>query len=147
VQVDFYHLTAVPLARALPQIAEKVLAGGARLLIVSADASQRAALDRILWTYRPDSFLPHAQLGGGDDAAQPVLIAPDVNAANGARHLALVDGQWRAEALDFDRAFHFFDEDAIRPARAAWKELAGRHGVERRYWKQNEAGRWEQMAS
>jgi DNA polymerase-3 subunit chi len=33
-QVDFYHLTRQPLDRVLPQIAEKVLAAGNRLLIV-----------------------------------------------------------------------------------------------------------------
>ncbi|MBB5714657.1 DNA polymerase III subunit chi [Sphingomonas aerophila] len=145
-QVDFYHLTAMPLDRALPKIVEKVIGSGARLLIVSEDAGQRTGLDRLLWNYAPDSFLPHAQLGAGDDRAQPVLIAPDVNAANGARFIALVDGIWRDEALDFDRAFHFFDEDAIRAARAAWKGLGDRDGIERRYWKQNEAGRWEQAA-
>lgn len=145
-QVDFYHLTRLPLERALPQIAEKVLASGARLLIVSADARQRAALDQQLWSYSDDSFLPHAELGAGDDAGQPVLIAPDVNAANGARHIALVDGVWRDDALDFERAFHFFDEGAIVEARAAWRGLGDKQDIQRRYWKQNDAGRWEQAA-
>ena len=145
-QVDFYHLTTAPLERVLPQIAEKVLASGARLLIVDADDRRRASIDRLLWSYAADSFLPHAAIGAGDDAAQPILIAGQVNAANGARHIALIDGEWRDGALDFDRAFHFFDEDAIRSARIAWKALADRAGVERRYWKQNDAGRWEQVA-
>ena len=145
-QVDFYHLTAAPLDRVLPQIAEKVLASGARLLIVTDDAAQRAALDRLLWTYAPDGFLPHAQAGGEGDAAQPVLIAAGVEPANGARTLAIVDGRWRDEAMAFDRAFHLFDDEAIREARLAWKALGDRDGVERRYWKQNDAGRWEQAA-
>lgn len=145
-QVDFYHLTRQPLNRVLPQIAEKVLATGNRLLIVVEDADERARLDRHLWTYAPDSFLPHAQLGAGDEGAQPILLAPDLNAANGARNVALADGVWRPDALDFDRAFHFFDEARIRDARAAWKLLKDRDGVEPRYWKQNEAGRWEQAA-
>ncbi len=145
-QVDFYHLTVTPLDRALPQIAEKVVASGARLLIVAESEDQRIALDRLLWAYGAETFLPHAQIGTGDDAAQPVLIAPDVNAANAARHIALVDGIWRDDALDFDRAFHFFDDDRIRDARLAWKALADRDSVERRYWKQNDAGRWEQAA-
>ncbi|WP_267432668.1 DNA polymerase III subunit chi [Sphingomonas sp. GM_Shp_1] len=145
-QVDFYHLTIAPLDRLLPVIAERVMAGGNRLLIVSGDADQRAALDRQLWMIPPDGFLPHAQAGEGDDAAQPVLIAPDTKATNGARHVALADGVWRDEALDFDRAFHFFDGDRIGEARTAWRTLADREGVERRYWKQNDQGRWEQAA-
>ena len=144
-QVDFYHLTRQPLERVLPRLAERVVAGAGRLLIVSADADQRAALDRLLWDYAPESFLPHAQAGAMDDAAQPVLIAPDPAPTNGARHLLIADGVWREEALGFDRAFHLFDEAAIAAARAAWRGLADRAGVERRYWRQGEKG-WEQVA-
>ena len=145
-QVDFYHLTATPLERALPQIATRVVEGGGRLLIVAGDEARLAALDRLLWTFASESFLPHACAGSGDDARQPVLLAREVEPANGARNVALVDGVWRDEALGFDRAFHFFDEDRIADARRAWKGLAEREGVERRYWKQNEAGRWSQAA-
>jgi len=144
-QVDFYHLT-VPLDRVLPPIAEKVLAAGDRLLVVAGEERQRQHLDRLLWAYKPDSFLPHAQAGAGDDAAQPVLIAPEPHAANGARNVALADGIWRDAALGFERAFHFFDENRITDARSAWKALADRDGVERRYWKQDEDGRWHQAA-
>jgi len=144
-QVDFYHLTRQPLERVLPRIAERVVEGGGRLLIVAAEEKQRAAIDALLWS-PPESFLPHAQAGAGRDALQPVLIAGAAIAGNGARNVALADGQWRDEALGFDRAFHLFDEERIAEARAAWKALAGREGVERRYWKQNEQGRWEQAA-
>lgn len=147
-QVDFYHLTRSPLDRVLPRIAQRVVEGGGRLLVVSADADQRAAVDRLLWTYTPDSFLPHAEEGAGDDSMQQVLIAADAIAApgNGARHVALIDGEWRDSALAFERAFHFFDEANIAAARTAWKALATREDVERRYWKQDDSGRWAQAA-
>lgn len=145
-QVDFYHLTRSPLERVLPRIAQKVLDEGGRLLIVAGEAAARAKLDALLWSYSPESFLPHAQAGAGEDSLQPVLIAEAPQAGNGARNIALADGAWREESLGFDRVFHFFDEDRIAEARAAWKGLADREGIERRYWKQNDAGRWEQAA-
>jgi DNA polymerase-3 subunit chi len=145
-QVDFYHLTVTPLERALPQIAEKIVASGGRLLIVSDNEAQRVAIDKLLWSYSPESFLPHACAGSDDDSEQPILIGADPQSANLARNVALIDGQWRDEALTFDRAFHFFDADRIAEARAAWKALADRDGIERRYWKQNDNGRWEQAA-
>ena len=144
-QVDFYHLTATPLDRALPRVAERVLADGGRLLIVADEERRRDELDRLLWEYARDGFMPHAVMGAGDDAAQPVLIAPDCRAANGARHVVLADGRWRDEALGFDRAFLFFDDERLADARAAWKGLAARDGVERRYWRQQD-GRWTQQA-
>ncbi len=145
-QVDFYHLTVRPLERVLPKIAEKVVESGGRLLIVAVERAQREALDKLLWAYAADSFLPHAQAGSGNDAAQPVLIAGHPAPQNGARNVAIADAVWRDEALAFDRAFHFFDDEAIVEARAAWRALADKPGVERRYWKQEESGRWEQAA-
>jgi DNA polymerase III subunit chi len=145
-QVDFYHLTLAPLERVLPQIAEKVLAGGGRLLIVAAEPVQRARIDLALWTYAPGSFLPHAQAGGDRDADQPVLIADTPDPANGADTIATVDGMWRDAALAFGRALHLFDESGIEGAREAWRTLAGRDGVERRYWKQDDDGRWRKIA-
>lgn len=117
-----------------------MLAGGGRLLVVTGDAAQAALLDDELWAGE-DAFLPH----GRDGADQPVLIAADCAAANGARHVALTDGVWREEALGFDRAFHFFDDGSIEAARAAWREVKTREGVEPRYWRQEE-GRWRQVA-
>ena len=77
---------------------------------------------------------------------QPVLIAPTADPANAARNVALVDGVWRDEATSFDRAFHFFDDLSIEAARAAWRGLKGRESIEPRYWRQDENGRWTQVA-
>ena len=137
--VDFYHLTATPLERVLPSIAEKVLAGGQRLLVV-AERDRLARLDEQLWSYARDSFLPH---GREQAESQPVLLSDTAQAANGAANIALADGRWREEALGFERTFYFFDDDGREGAREAWRALKGRPQVEARYWKQ-EGGRWVQ---
>lgn len=145
-KVDFYHLAAGQLDSVLARIAERLLADGERLLVVSGDARQRAAIDTGLWSVGATSFLPHAQAGNGHDDLQPVLIADEPVAANAARNVALVDGLWRDAALDYARAFHFFDDDSIAEARGAWRALAAHEGVERRFWRQADGGRWEQVA-
>src|SRR3546814_4068005 len=70
-----------------------------------------------------------------------MLLSQDCTAANGARHIALADGVWRDEALDFDRAFYFFDDDSIEGARASWRVLSKKEGVEPRFWRQ-EGRKW-----
>jgi DNA polymerase-3 subunit chi len=145
-QVDFYHLAAAPIERVLPRIAEKVLADGGRLLVVGTDEALLGRLDIALWSYAADSFLPHGRAGLEGEDAQPVLLSSEPRAANGARYVALVDGTWRQEALTFDRAFHFFDDTSLGEARTTWKALADHVGVERRFWKQDEAGRWARQA-
>ena len=142
-QVDFYHLTDIAIERVLPQLAEKLLGAGERLLVVTGEEGQAARLDADLWSYAPDAFLPHGRAGEGGDADQPVLISAAPDAANGARNLLIADGLWRDEALGFDRAFYMFDAATIDGARAAWRALGSRDEVVRRYWKR-EDGRWRE---
>jgi len=58
------------------RLAEKAHAAGHRLYLHTADANQAAALDRLLWTFRKTSFVPHALAAtmAADDALTPVVI-------------------------------------------------------------------------
>jgi DNA polymerase-3 subunit chi len=140
--VDFYYLTATPLERVLPRICERIVGEGGRLLVVG-EPDLLESLDTHLWTYSIGSFLPHGRSDRMAPEAQPILLSPDPVPLNGAEAIALADGRWREEALGFDRAFYFFDATHLDEARAAWRALKGRDGVECRYWKQIE-GRWVQ---
>ena len=140
-KVDFYQLGRTPLEQVIATIAQRLLAEGKRLLIVAEDAGLLGRLDRMLWDEGPTSFLPHAPSGGSEDARQPILLSTSTDAPNLARNVLIADGQWRDAALTFDRAFYLFDEATLEGARLAWKLLAGREGVERRYWAQ-EDGKW-----
>lgn len=145
-RADFYQLGSASLEQVLASLAEKLLKEGERLLVVSADNAQLARLDRLLWDHGSTSFLPHGISGESDDSRQPVLLSTDADAANRARNLLIADGKWREAALAFDRAFFLFGEDALEEAREAWRSLAGRDGVERHYWA-NENGRWVEKSS
>ena len=83
-------------------------------------------------------------MGGEQDAAQPILLSSETDAANAARNIAIADGIWRDDALGYDRAFYFFTSENIDDARGAWRALATRDGVDRHYWKQDEAGKWRE---
>ena len=144
-QVDFYQLGTSAPEQVIASISEKVLAGGGRLLIVAEDESLLARLDRMLWDAGPTSFLPHGLAGGADDARQPVLLSTSPDAPNQARNMLIADGHWRDAALTYDRSFYLFDAGTLEGARLAWKLLAGKEGVERRYWAQVD-GRWKQQA-
>ena len=140
-QVDFYQLGGSPLEQVTSTLAQRLLAEGSRLLVVAEDEGLLARLDRMLWDQGPTNFIPHGLAGGPDDARQPILLSSQTDAPNLARNLLIADGQWRDAALNFDRAFYLFDSETLEGARLAWKLLAGRDGVERRYWAQ-EDGKW-----
>ena len=142
-QVDFYQLTRDPADKVLPPIAQRVMDGGDRLLVVSNNMAQLDAISAALWTSKADSFLAHAKAGEGDDGLQPILLSTEPEAANGAKFIALVDGEWRDAALAFDRAFYLFPPSHTDNARGAWRALGERDDVQRRYWKQD-GGQWVQ---
>jgi DNA polymerase-3 subunit chi len=144
-QVDFYQLGGTPPEQVIASLSEKVLANAGRLLVVASDEAFLTRLDRILWDQGPTSFLPHGLAGGTDDARQPILLSTSPDAPNLARNMLIADGEWRDAALTYDRSFYLFDAATLEGARQAWKLLAGRDGVERRYWAQVE-GRWKQQA-
>ncbi|MBK5263693.1 MAG: DNA polymerase III subunit chi [Alphaproteobacteria bacterium] len=142
-QVDFYQLSHDPVERVLPVIAQRILDGGGRLLVVAADDARLDNLSQALWNAAPESFLAHGRAGGDHPDVQPILLSADCEAANGARHIALIDGTWRDEALEFDRVFYFFDAESIDAARASWRVLSKDEGVEPRFWRQD-GRRWVQ---
>jgi len=141
-RVDFYQLSQTPVEGALPQLAAKMREAGARVLVVSADAAQLTRISDALWAVKAD-FLAHAPAGGPHDARQPILLADSLANPNGATFLALADGLWREGAEDFDRVFLMFDGSSIDAARATWRSLDGREGMERHYWRQLAPGKWE----
>ncbi|GAA0471878.1 DNA polymerase III subunit chi [Parasphingorhabdus litoris] len=140
-QVDFYHLTRDPAEKLVPVLAQKTLDSGQKMLLVSSFVGQLEKLSAALWQAAPTSFLAHGLAGNGQDDAQPILISASCEATNGARFVALTDGEWRDEALTFDRAFYLFTAEQIESARTAWRALSVKEDVTPRYWKQD-GGRW-----
>ncbi len=139
-RVDFYHVTRDPAPVVVARLAERALLADGRMLIVAADAGLRDAVDAALWTANAESFLPH---GTPPDASDPIVIgATPGDAVNQASLIALADGVWRGDALDFDRTLFLFDSQQIDDARSAWRMLSKRDDVDCHYWRQDSDGRW-----
>ena len=143
--VDFYQLGPTSPEQVIASVGEKVLAQDGRLILVAEEEGLLARLDRLLWDQGAASFLPHGLAGGPDDARQPILLTTHPDAPNLARNMLIADGQWREAALAYDRVFYLFDDATLDGARLAWKLLAGRDGVERRYWAR-EGEKWVKKA-
>lgn len=136
-RVDFYQLTRDPPHMVLPAIAQNILRSGARLLVVS-DEKSLVILSKALWTFRDDSFLAHSIADGGEgDSAEPILLSNGITKINESKMIAICDGIWREEALNFDRTFYMFSPDQIDDARNLWRILMVQDSIELHYWKQD----------
>jgi DNA polymerase-3 subunit chi len=141
----FYHLERSELERALPPLLEKCLQRGWRALVRGGSPERLAHLDEAIWTFRDDSFVPHAR--EGDPMRQPVWLTTEAGNPNRAQALFLIDGAEPGDISEFERACLVFDgrdEAALHLARLRWKE-AKDAGLTASYWRENEAGRWEKQ--
>lgn len=146
-EVRFYHLTEVPLERALPTMLERTLDRGLRAVVRGGVPERLDYLDTHLWTYGDGSFLPHGSLEDGHAANQPILLTTLGDVPNGAKALFLIDGaeaevpeltQMEVTAILFDG----HDPAAVDAARAQWRAVTGA-GLAAVYWAQSDGGRWE----
>jgi len=117
--------------------------------VVLAGSNERVEhLNAMLWTYDPDSFLPHGASSDGMIEDQPIFLTAQEENPNGAKVLVLVDGGAVAFARQFERCLDLFDgsdAEAVGRARDRWKE-AKAAGFDVTYWQQNDQGRWEKTA-
>ena len=144
----FYHLERARVEDALPELLGKLLARDGRALVVSPEDDRLAALDRHLWTFREDSFLPHGIVGEAQTEDQPVLLATAPDNLNRATMLFCLDGADPGDVSAFDRVVVLFeasDETATARARALWS-VHKKSDILISYWKQDEAGRWRKQA-
>ncbi len=148
----FYHLESTTLERVLPELLEKTLQRGWRAVVQVGSDERADALDTALWTYREDSFLPHATEREPNPEEQPILIGTSGATRNGAQVLVI------AEALgaplsperiaQFERCILVFDggdTEALTAARAAWKDAKSAN-IPVAYWQQSGTGKWEKKS-
>ena len=144
-EVLFYHLQNMTVENVLPPLLEKSLERGWRVVVQSTSEERADALDAHLWTYRDDSFLPHATWRTSDAADQPILLVVAEENPNGAHVRFLVDNAaLPQDSAAYERMVLLFngdDAEALASARGAWSECKSR-GFEVTYWQADEQGRW-----
>jgi DNA polymerase III subunit chi len=145
-EIRFYHLETKPLEQVLPGLLQKMLTKGHRVLLSLGDKTRAAQMDQHLWTFHPETFLPHGLEGEKMAEHQPILISDRPINANRADVLVLYDSKTVPEnTSDFAICCDFLDGQdgaAVEHARDRWKTYKSMgHSVT--YWQQTQAGGWE----
>lgn len=142
--IRFYHMQQKRLEQALPEILAKALERGHRVVVKAGSRARIEALDAVLWTYDPASFLPHGFVRDGSEKDQPVWLTTEDENPNDATVLILTDGATSTDAEKYALCCEIFDgndESAVTAARARWQEYKTA-GHELSYFQQDEAGKW-----
>lgn len=144
-EIWFYHLERGRLETVLPTLLERVRSAGGKAVLRCGSAERVEDLNRLLWVYRDDGFLPHGTAADGHAQRQPIYLTTGEERPNGAEYLVLVDRAesgpdemeaYRRVILVFDGA----DPQALAAARAQWK-MATAAKIDAVYWSDAD-GRW-----
>ena len=123
-QVDFYVLPesgSLTAYTAVGRIAEKALARGHQIFVQVKDEAEATALHHDLWTYRPESFLPHAIAGKAE--AEPLIIGWNDPPSEHDDVLINITGVVPGHFARFGRLAEIVAPDAatIEASREAWR--------------------------
>lgn len=146
-EIRFYQLKQSQPIQAVPDLLEKTLERGWRAVVQVPSEEMVEPWAAHLWTYRPDSFLPHGTAKDGNASEQPIWITSEQESPNGATVLFLVNG---AERSNFEKAelvcevFDGLDDEIKQAARRRWKQYEAQ-GHKLTYWAQTAKG-WTKQA-
>ncbi|MPM41571.1 hypothetical protein SDC9_88226 [bioreactor metagenome] len=98
-------------------------------VVVTGDAADLQALDRMMWALGPTDFVAHALADGDPDvvAASPVLLAVDPQSVAPRDMLLNLGGQIPAGFEQFDKVIEVVsasDEQDRQSARTRWRQYA-----------------------
>jgi DNA polymerase-3 subunit chi len=141
-EIRFYHLTRKTLEQALPELLEKTQARGLKAVVMTGSPERAEALTQLLWTYNPNSFLPHGNAKDGNAEMQPIWITVEDERPNSANYLFLTDGATSARLSEYSRVCDIFDggdAGALAAARNRWA-ADKKGGNQLSYWQQTDKG-------
>ncbi|GGO86197.1 DNA polymerase III subunit chi [Marinobacterium nitratireducens] len=131
-RADFYILAAPDedsRQHFLCRLSEKILAMGLKVFVRVPDETGAARLDERLWSWRPDSFVPHALMGQTPEA--PITIGWGDALPEHREVFVNLGLNLPAEALDFQRIVEIVvqQQDLLDASRHNWR-LCQQHGLE-----------------
>ncbi len=113
-QVDFYILGDQAKGdryQLACRIADKAWQSNRRIYLNTNSEAESRHIDRLLWTYREGSFLPHGILGESDQATTPIIIGNGGDAADEHDVLINLANEVPLFFSRFERVAEFIDND------------------------------------
>lgn len=113
VRVDFYILPDTATQGRLKlacKLAEKAYEQGHRVYVLAADEQQAAHLDDLLWTFKQNSFVPHARYPLPEGDAAPVWIGTEPSPEPAAEVLINLTAAIPAAFQRFERVLELVDQ-------------------------------------
>ena len=109
------------------EVAEEIYARGSRLQIIALDQEQAERLDDLLWTFKPETFIPHGLWAGTpSEPTAPVIITSRKEAVEGMDSLVMMGYGDVGLVSQFSQAYHLVvvdNQERLDGSRGYWTLL------------------------
>lgn len=142
-----YQSVAGNLAGAAVKLLEKIFLSGSRAVFFSPITERVDIINKTLWTYSTNAFIPHGDKRMGFEEQQPIYFTDVFKNPNNASILVLVDtfDLTNKEYENFEKIMLIFEDiskvDEIEKVYRSLKD----NGKNVNYWKQSPKG-WEKLS-
>ena len=142
-----YQSISGNLAGAAVKLLEKIFLSGSRAVFFSPITERVDIINKTLWTYSTNAFIPHGDKRMGFEDQQPIYFTDVFKNPNNASILVLVDtfDLTNKEYKNFEKIMLIFEDiskvDEIEKIYSSLKD----NGKNVNYWKQSPKG-WEKLS-
>jgi len=141
----FYNASHRDVVADITWLTENIFKKNNSIVIFCTDQETAKVVDDFLWSYKEDSFLPHALKKHEEVSLNPILVSTDLD--EGFEHNVLIalngvlinEKDWQR----FAKIYYFFDDQDMTEkenARSMWKSFSSLD-IDCKYWI-NEKNKW-----
>ena len=144
-ELNFYHVMSGNLVPSVAKLLEKVYDSGKKSVFFSPLEDRVKIVDKTLWTFSKNAFIPHGDKSLGFSELQSVYLTSEIENPNKATVLVMTDDfDYKSWNQNFERVICIFeDEDSAEIAQSMFSDLKNQ-GENVKYWKQSQKG-WEKL--
>lgn len=144
-ELNFYHVISGNLVPSVVKLLEKVYDSGKKSVFFSPLEERVKIVDKTLWTFSKNAFIPHGDKSLGFSELQSVYLTSKIENPNQATVLVMTDDfDYKSWNQDFERIICIFEDDnSAEIAQSIFADLKNQ-GENVKYWKQSRNG-WEKL--
>jgi DNA polymerase-3 subunit chi len=144
--ISVYYPSQTTADKILTKILEKILEQGERALVLVDSEERLSFLNTTLWTYNPNSFLPHGTKEEGQASRQPIWLTLTEENLNEAGVFIGMDGVIpQGDLSAYQRCILIFPQgwEKESPALGEFLRQGKTKGMALTFFRQNPTGAWD----
>ena len=143
-EISFYRVARGNLISAVVRLLEKIYLTGRRCIFHSPLEERVRVVDKALWTFSTDTFVPHGDRSLGYCEKQPIYFTNQFENPNAAMVAVLIDTLDYKNYNNFEKIIFVFEEkEQAENASMLYSDLKN-DKINVSFWKQGPSG-WEKQ--